>query len=242
MTQPAGAPVSPPGPGGAQAPSGGPPVAGVGGQGPGASTGGAGASGGAAGDARQEAIEDHALGSGDVAAEATSRPGQGSLRNEYLHEAERLTVEGDAVGRDKNIFLVGGKQLARLRLLSHGLVTRTPSELEAPGPISWPVLHLTTRLPEVRSAIVTLWRCVLNEALFHDEAEQVMTRWTAAAEGDLAMREAFLRLARAIARNDERSLMILDRYCALWVSADNLRPLPMVSSALQTVLTTDREA
>jgi len=36
--------------------------------------------------------------------------------------------------------------------------------------------------------------------------------------------------------------MILDRYCALWVSADNLRPLPTVSSELQTVLTTDREA
>ena len=40
------------------------------------------------------------------------------MRNEYLREAERLTVEGDAVGRDKNIFLVGGKQKARLRLLS----------------------------------------------------------------------------------------------------------------------------
>jgi hypothetical protein len=136
----------------------------------------------------------------------------------------------------------GAVQLIFL-ILANGLVTRTQGDLEAPGPISWPLLlHLTTRLPEVRSAIVTLWRYVLNEALFHDEAEQVVTRWAATAEGDPAVREAFLRLARAITRNDERSLMILDRYCALWVSADNLRPLPVVSSALQTVLTTDREA
>ena len=136
----------------------------------------------------------------------------------------------------------GAVQLVFL-ILADGLVTRTQSGREAPGPVSWPLLlHLTTRRPDVRSAIVTLWRYVLNEALFHDEAEQVITRWAAAAEGDPAVRQAFLRLARAIARDDERSLMILDRYCALWVSADNLRPLPMVSSALQTVLTTDREA
>jgi hypothetical protein len=136
----------------------------------------------------------------------------------------------------------GAVQLVFL-ILADGLVTRTQSDSEAPGPVSWPLLlRLTMRLPEVRSAIVTLWRYVLNEALFHDEAEQVITRWAAAAEGDPAVREAFLRLARAIARDDERSLMILGRYCALWVSADNLRPLPMVSSALQTVLTNDREA
>jgi hypothetical protein len=136
----------------------------------------------------------------------------------------------------------GAVQLVFL-ILADGLVTRAQSDREAPGSISWPLLlHLTTRLPEVRSAIVTLWQYVLNEALFHDEAEQVITRWAAGAEGDPAVREAFLRLARAIARNDERSSMILDRYCALWVRADNLRPLPMVSSALQTVLTTDREA
>ena len=104
------------------------------------------------------------------------------------------------------------------------------------------LLRLTTRLSGVRPAIVTLWRWVLNEALFHEEAEQVMTRWAAAAESDRTVREAFLRLARAIARGDERSLMILDRYCALWASTDSLRPLPMVSAALQTVLTTDREA
>ena len=79
---------------------------------------GAGTPDGSAEGAQPEQPEDHVVGSGDAAAEATSRHGQGSLRNEYLREAERLTVEGDAVGRDKNIFLVGGKQKARLRLLS----------------------------------------------------------------------------------------------------------------------------
>jgi hypothetical protein len=118
MTQPGAAPVPPPGPGGTQAPPDGQPAAGVGGQGPAAEAGGASAPGASTEGAQQEAVQDHALGSGDAAAEATSRPGQGSLRNEYLREAERLIVEGDAVGRDKNIFLVGGKQLARLRLLS----------------------------------------------------------------------------------------------------------------------------
>ena len=109
MTQPAAAPVPPPGPGGTQAPSGGPPAVGADGQGPAAEPGAASASGGSAEGPQQEAIEDHALGSGDARGKATSRPGQGSLRNEYLREAERLTVEGDAVGGDKNIFLVGGK-------------------------------------------------------------------------------------------------------------------------------------
>ena len=36
------------------------------------------------------APEDHGVGSGDVTAEAISRPGQGSLRNGYLREADRL--------------------------------------------------------------------------------------------------------------------------------------------------------
>ena len=87
-----------------------------------------------------------------------------------------------------------------------------------------------------------LWQYVLNEALFHEEAGQVMTRWAATAEGSPAIREAFLRLARAIARGDRRSLMILERYCAQWTSADNLSPLPAVSAALQTILTAEKEA
>ena len=124
-----------------------------------------------------------------------------------------------------------------------GSLTRAQDTSGAARLVSWPfLLHLTTRLAGVRSAIVTLWQFVLNEALFHDEAEHVMTRWAGAAEGEPTVREAFLRLARAIARSDERSLMILERYCALWVSADNLSPLPVVSAALQAVLTADREA
>jgi hypothetical protein len=104
------------------------------------------------------------------------------------------------------------------------------------------LLRLKTRLAEARSAIVRLWQYVLNEALFYEEAEQVMTRWAATAETNLAVREAYLRLARAIARSDQRSLLILERYCAQWVSAGNFSPLPEVSAALQTVLTAEKEA
>ena len=136
----------------------------------------------------------------------------------------------------------GAVQLVFL-ILADGLVMRVHDAPEGAGPVSWPLLlHLTTRLAAVRSAIVMLWQYVLNEALFHEEAEQVMARWAGAAEGEPTVREAFLRLARAVARGDERSLMILERYCAQWTSADNLRPLPVVSAALQSVLTATREA
>jgi hypothetical protein len=127
-------------------------------------------------------------------------------------------------------------------ILADGLVDR---EENAPGeePVSWPsLLRLTTRLVDVRSAIVRLWQYVLNEALFYEEAEQVMTRWAATAETNLAVRGAYLRLARAIARSDQRSLLILERYCAQWASSGNFSPLPEVSAALQTVLIAEKEA
>ena len=127
-------------------------------------------------------------------------------------------------------------------IAADGLVDRE-HDTAGEGPASWPsLLSLTTRLAAVRNAIVRLWQYVLNEALFHEEAGQVMTRWAATAEGSPAIREAFLRLARAIARGDRRSLMILERYCAQWTSADNLSPLPAVSAALQTILTAEKEA
>jgi len=126
-------------------------------------------------------------------------------------------------------------------IVADGLVDRAQDADE--GPLSWPfLLRLATRLAEVRSALVRLWQYVLNESLFYEEAEQVMTRWAATAEGSPAIREAFLRLARSIARSDQRSLMILQRYCAQWTSAGNLSPLPLVSAALQTVLTAEKEA
>jgi hypothetical protein len=125
------------------------------------------------------------------------------------------------------------------------IIADTLVEQDAAGedPVSWPfLLRLTTRLAEARPAIVRMWQYVLNEALLYEEAGQVMTRWAATAEGNPAMREAFLRLARAIARSDRRSLMILERYCAQWTSADNLRPLPVVSAALKTIVTAEKEA
>ncbi len=127
-------------------------------------------------------------------------------------------------------------------IIADGLVDLA-EDAEGANPASWPsLLRMTTRLAGIRSAIVSLWRYVLNEALFHEEAEQVMTRWARAAEGDAAVREAFLRLARAIARGDQRSLLILERYCATWASTGNLSPLPVVSAALQTVLSAEKEA
>ncbi len=127
-------------------------------------------------------------------------------------------------------------------ILADGLIDR---EQDAAGqdPVPWPfLLRLMTRLPEVRPAIVRLWQFVLNEALFYEEAEQVMTRWAATAEGNPAVREVLLRLARQIALSDQRSLMILQRYCALWTRPGNLSPLPVVSAALETVLTAEKEA
>lgn len=125
-------------------------------------------------------------------------------------------------------------QLAFL-ILADGLVIRLPSP--DGHTVAWPtLLHLTRHVTGVRSSIVTLWQHVLNEALFHQEAELVMTRWASAAEGEPDVREAFLRLARAIAHGNARSRMILNRYSALWVTTDNLRPLPVVSAALRAVL------
>ena len=144
---------------------------------------------------------------------------------ESIHERERSAAV-------QLIFLI----------IADGLVDHDQDAAGA-NAASWPsLLRMTTRLAGVRSAIVSLWRYVLNEALLHDEAEQVMTRWAGAAEGDPAVREAFLRLARAIARGDRRSLMILERYCATWVSNGNLSPLPVVSAALQTILNAEKEA
>jgi hypothetical protein len=141
--------------------------------------------------------------------------------------------EPDRTGSVQLIFLI----------LADGLLDTVDSAGEMASPVSWPLLlRLTTRLAGVRPAIVTLWQRVLNEALFHEEAEQVMSRWAAAAESEPDVREAFLRLARAIASGDERTQMILRRYCARWASTDNFRPLPEVSAALQTILSTSTEA
>jgi hypothetical protein len=109
--------------------------------------------------------------------------------------------------------------------------------------VSWPLLlHLMERLAAARPPIVSLWRFVLNDGLLPGQAEYVMTRWAAAAEGDPRMRQMFLRTARAIADGDQRSGLILSRYAAKWVSKDNLLPLPDVSTALQSILAAERGA
>jgi hypothetical protein len=138
------------------------------------------------------------------------------------------------------------KRSAALQLIfliaADALVSQVQAEDAADQVAQWPfLLRLTASLAEVRGAIVTLWRHVLNDALFYSEAEQVMSRWASAAESEPQIREAFLRLARAIVRGDERAHMILNRYAAKWSSADNLRPLPVVSAALQAVLAAERE-
>jgi hypothetical protein len=126
-------------------------------------------------------------------------------------------------------------------ILAAGLIDREPGAAEGTA-VPWPfLLRLMTRAPQARGAIVGLWRFVLNEALFHEEAERVMTWWAAAAEEHPAVRGAFLRLARQIAHGDKRSLMILRRYCSVWSYRGNLSPLPEVSAALQTVLTAEQE-
>jgi hypothetical protein len=115
-------------------------------------------------------------------------------------------------------------------------------EVADQDPVPWPfLLHLTKRLPGTRTAVVRLWRAVLNGALFIQEAQQVMSRWAAAAEANPAVRREFLRLARAIARSDRRCLLILERYCAIWSSADSLNPLSVVSSDLEAILTAEKE-
>lgn len=100
---PAGGPPPEPPPGGPAAPAPGEPSAGDG------QTSGT-------GDGTAEP-ENHGVGSGEVAAQAISRPGQGSLRNEYLREADRLAGEGDAAGRDRNVLLIGQVKVVRLSLL-----------------------------------------------------------------------------------------------------------------------------
>lgn len=107
----------------------------------------------------------------------------------------------------------------------------------------WPILLLLAeRLADIRGPIVALWRSVLEAAQFHEAAEQVMTGWAQYAEADANVRVAFLRLARAVARGHSRARSILCRYTEQWISAENLRPLPGVSSELASVLAAENEA
>lgn len=149
-----------------------------------------------------------------------------------LSRLARSIYDPERTGTVQLIFLI----------LADGLIDREPGTADR-DPVPWPfLLRLMTRLPQARESIVALWRYVINEPLFHEEAEQVMTRWAATAEGHAPVLEFLLRLARQLAFGDERSRKILLRYCALWIEPGNLSPLPKASAALQTVLTADMEA
>ena len=135
----------------------------------------------------------------------------------------------------------GSAQMVFL-IAADGLIRRE-QEVAGQDPVPWPLLlHLSIRLGEVRDAVKELWRSALNGAVFYEEAGQVLTRWAATAEVQPSVREAFLRLARTIARDDWRTTAILERYCRLWSDPDNLNPLPRVSAELQAILDAEKES
>jgi hypothetical protein len=143
----------------------------------------------------------------------------------------------------ETLSLPGRAAMAQLvfLILADGLDTEVNAGDGGTGTM-WPfLLRLSDRVPATRTALVQLWRHVLNDARFPDQAQQVLTRWASAAEAEPAMRTAFLRLARAVVRGDERTQMIVGRIAATLTSEDNLRPLPLAGAGLQTVLDAERE-
>jgi hypothetical protein len=72
------------------------------------------------------------VGSGEEAADAVSSSGGGFQRRAFVREAERLIVEGDSVGGDKNIYLVGGKERAKLRPLPARMIEPIQEAFVAP--------------------------------------------------------------------------------------------------------------
>ena len=126
-------------------------------------------------------------------------------------------------------------------ILADGLYTRIRKGGESPF-IFWPfLLRLGQRIPAARTSLVQLWRYVLNDARFPHESEQVMARWAFAAESDSEMREAFLRLVRAMVRGHERTRAIVNRYTTDWTRPENLIPIPLVGQGLLTVLDAEME-
>ena len=127
-------------------------------------------------------------------------------------------------------------------ILADALVTDADDEQGTGPEVPWPsLLWLANRHPGVRVPLTALWRRVINEAVFHSEAEKIMTSWATLAETDTALRDAFLRLLRAVMRGDERSVRILERYADRWVAADNLAPLPLTSTGLRSVIAVETE-
>ena len=73
------------------------------------------------------------VGSGEETVDAASRSGGGFQRREYVREAERLIIEGDSVGGDKNIYLLGGKGRAKLRPLPTRMMEPIQEAFVAPA-------------------------------------------------------------------------------------------------------------
>ncbi|WP_212519070.1 hypothetical protein [Actinospica acidithermotolerans] len=127
-------------------------------------------------------------------------------------------------------------------ILADSLMTDA-DEPDGTGPeVPWPsLLWLANQHSAVRNPLALLWRRVINEGVFHAEAEKIMTNWAALAEPDDAMRDVLLRLLRAVMRGDDRSVRILERYADHWVAEENLAPLPLISTALRSVIAVEKE-
>lgn len=108
----------------------------------------------------------------------------------------------------------------------------------APGPgVSWPfLLSLAGARPDVRDHVIRLWQAVLESALFHREAEQVLSAWAGWAQNDTALGDAFLRLVRAVAYSHPHSARVLRKLADDWVDPEKLAPLREISAALRHVL------
>jgi hypothetical protein len=105
------------------------------------------------------------------------------------------------------------------------------------APTPWPtLLHLATHHPHLRAPLLTLWHRVLDEAILHNEVDNVLTSWAGFAEGDEGLRDAFVRLVRAVASYSKRTRESLARLAADWVSEERLQPLPTVSAAVAAVV------
>jgi hypothetical protein len=102
---------------------------------------------------------------------------------------------------------------------------------------SWPTLLLLARdSPELREPLFRLWHRVLDEGVLHSEAESVLTTWAGMAERDERVRDAYVRLMRAVAAHSVRTHRSIVRLANDWVSDDRLLPLPTVSAAVNDAL------
>ncbi|MGW0792138.1 hypothetical protein ACWD04_28920 [Streptomyces sp. NPDC002911] len=112
----------------------------------------------------------------------------------------------------------------------------TGGELE-----EWPaLLYQAHQREELRDPFIALWRDALNQAVFGQEAQQVLRNWAALAERDRALRSMFQLMVGTIAYGDVRSGRILRRCAADWVDPDELVPLPLTAAVVHAQLDLER--